>query len=349
MTVSALAKLLGLDRRSVTAYESGETVPMKERLTMIAKTLRFPETFFYGDDLELPNADGVSFRSMARMSAAQRASALAAGAIAEQLDTWIDERFVLPSPNVPDLSKYGEPEAAADALRQIWALGALPIKNVIHLLESKGVRVYSLSIDARELDAFSLWRGDTPFVFLNTMKSAEHSRMDAAHELGHLVLHRHGAPLGPEAEREANAFASAFLMPRSTVSAAVVGFPSLDSLIKLKKNWTVSVAALAFRLHSIGAISDWHYRSLFVQISSRGFRTQEPDEAPRERSQILAKVFAALREDSVGRTEIARQLRIHGDELEHLCFGLALTMVPSDSDIRTSSGDRPPPTLKLVN
>lgn len=47
---------------------------------------------------------------------------------------------------------------------------------------------------ADEIDAFSLWRDDRPYIFLNTSKSAERSRFDAAHELGHLVLHRQGTP-----------------------------------------------------------------------------------------------------------------------------------------------------------
>ena len=33
------------------------------------------------------------------------------------------------------------------------------------------------------MDAYSFWRRGVPYVFLNTMKSAERSRMDAAHEL----------------------------------------------------------------------------------------------------------------------------------------------------------------------
>ncbi|WP_327735886.1 ImmA/IrrE family metallo-endopeptidase [Streptomyces nojiriensis] len=45
------------------------------------------------------------------------------------------------------------------------------------------------------------------------MKSAERSRFDAAHELGHLVMHGSDRECaGPEAERQANDYASAFLM-----------------------------------------------------------------------------------------------------------------------------------------
>ncbi|MEK2654790.1 ImmA/IrrE family metallo-endopeptidase [Pseudomonas aeruginosa] len=51
--------------------------------------------------------------------------------------------------------------------------------------------------ETSQVNAFSCWRrGVTPFVFLNTQKSAEASRFDAAHELGHLVLHRHGENKG---------------------------------------------------------------------------------------------------------------------------------------------------------
>ena len=63
----------------------------------------------------------------------------------------------------------------------------------------------------------------------DTNKTAEHSRFDAAHELGHLVLHRHGPPRGIEAERQANAFASAFLMPHGSVFPRAPKFPTYDN------------------------------------------------------------------------------------------------------------------------
>ncbi len=75
-------------------------------------------------------------------------------------------------------------EAAAEMLRAHWGIGELPVKNMIALLESRGIRVYSLAIDAKEVDAFSMWKGGRPFVFLNTFKSAEHCRFDAAREIG---------------------------------------------------------------------------------------------------------------------------------------------------------------------
>lgn len=48
--------------------------------------------------------------------------------------------------------------AVATTLRRHWGLGEQPIKKMIHLLEVNGVRVFSLVIDAVEVDAFSMWR-----------------------------------------------------------------------------------------------------------------------------------------------------------------------------------------------
>jgi Zn-dependent peptidase ImmA (M78 family) len=51
-----------------------------------------------------------------------------------------------------------------------------------------------------KVNAYALWKDEKPFVFLNTFKSTESSRFDAAHELGHLVLHQDGSVTGREAE-----------------------------------------------------------------------------------------------------------------------------------------------------
>lgn len=330
LTMTRLAQRIGVEPRSISAYENGEFTPDPERRVLLAKVLRFPVSFFCGDDLEELSPDAASFRALSKMTAAKRDMALSAGTIALLLSEWIEQRFELPKVNLPNLSQEGGPEAAAASIRQFWGLGELPVKNMVHLLESRGVRVFSLAIDAVEVDGFSMWHENTPFVFLNTLKSVEHSRFDAAHELGHLVLHRHGAPQGQEAEREAHAFAAAFLMPRGSVLAHSPRFATVEYLVKLKKYWTVSVAALAYRLHAVGALSEWHYRQLYIDISTRGYRKREPEEAPRETSQVLAKVFAVLRDESVVKRDIAAQLHILPEEIEHLVFGLTLTSLTGD-------------------
>jgi len=44
------------------------------------------------------------------------------------------------------------------------------------------------------------------------------SRFDAAHELGHLIMHHDAEPGDLYMERQADAFAAAFLMPAETIA-----------------------------------------------------------------------------------------------------------------------------------
>jgi Zn-dependent peptidase ImmA (M78 family)/transcriptional regulator with XRE-family HTH domain len=324
LTKTKLAAEAQLTVRSVSAYEAGDMVPSDATIAELVRVLQFPIDFFMASSLDTPSSESASFRALSSMTAGQRDSALGAGALAIELSEWINARFNLPEPALPDLRGH-TPEAAAEAIRGAWGLGERPVKNVVHLLEARGVRVFSLVEDCMEVDAFSLWRGSTPYVFLNTMKSAERSRFDSSHELGHLVLHRHGAPQGREAEKEADAFASAFLMPRGSVLATAPRLPSLDTLVKLKRNWNVSVAALAHRMHAVDLMSEWHYRTLCIEIAQRGYKRSEPNGIPRETSQLLQKVFQALRDEGMTKAAIAKQLHIDSTELESLVFGLVMT------------------------
>lgn len=348
-----LAQRIGVSEKSVTSYEKGVQEPERETLNRIASVLNFPTQFFLADDIDELTPNIASFRALTKMTASQRDIALSSGNIALLLNEWIEQRFDLPDIDLLDLGREStdnqqSPEAAADALRHHWGIGELSIKNMISLLESKGIRVFSLAIDAREVDAYSMWYGGKPFVFLNTLKSAEHCRFDAAHELGHLVLHRHGEPQGQEIEREANAFASAFLMPRRSVLANAPKFPTLPNLIVHKKYWTVSVAAFNYRLHALGLTTDWVYRTLCVQISSAGYRTKEPEGALHETSQVLSKVFAALREDGISKNDVAQQLMLDPTEIEQLTFGLMLATQSSSGQCIPQSKPSSQNHLRLI-
>jgi len=324
LTKIAFAEKIGVDRKSVQAYEAGTSIPSEETMARILAVSGFPLEFFIGDDLEEPTSDSGSFRSMSKMTAPQRDMALSQAALGLYLSSWLSKKFEVPAAQLPNLGREPDPEAASEFVRREWRLGSLSIRNMIHLLEARGIRVFSLAVDAREVDAFSIWHGGIPYVFLNTNKSSEHSRFDAAHELGHLILHKHGPPRGLEAEKQANIFASAFLMPRGSVLANAPAFPTYANLVRLKRVWTTSVGALAYRLHGLGLMTDWQYRGICIEIAKHG-KSFEPNEAPRETSVLLPKMFSSLYEDGMSRTRIAKELAIPTSELEQLLFGLTMT------------------------
>jgi Zn-dependent peptidase ImmA (M78 family)/DNA-binding XRE family transcriptional regulator len=322
LSKKVLAEAVGVTPHSILRYEAGENTPTEEVVSRLSKVLRFPEAFFSDCEIDGPPEDAASFRSMSAISAKERDAALAAGTLAYIVSDWVEERFDLPKPDLLDLSA-DTAEIAAVSLREKWGLGEQPINNMVHLLEAKGVRLFSMAENTMSVDAFSVWRSETPYVFLNTMKSSEHGRHDGAHELGHLVMHRHGGPRGRTAEDQANNFAAAFLMPAADVIATVPRIHTLNQVIEAKKRWSVSVMALLHRLNRLKIMSDWQYRMFCINATECGYRRAEPFGIAREHSIVWQKVLTTLWNERTTKVDIARSLHIPAEEIENLLFGLA--------------------------
>lgn len=329
-TAKILAERASVAPVTLSRIVNGQQVPDDQTIEKLVKALRYPRGFFFRDDIDPIDPTAASFRSFKAMTARERDAALAAGSLAYEMADWVKVRFNLPPADILDLSNERDPSAAARTLRQYWAVGERPIANMTKLLESKGVRVFSLAENTRNVDAFSCWRNDEPYIFLNTFKTPEHSRFDAAHELAHLVLHKHGGPRqGRSVEIEAHAFASSFLMPTDDVLATVPFVTSLDHVVKAKKRWGVSVSALAYRLHKMHLVSDWQYRTFCIQIN-RKYGKAEPNGLPPERSAVWQKVLTDLWREGVTRNHIAGDLCLPSEEIENLLFGLTGEVRPPE-------------------
>jgi Zn-dependent peptidase ImmA (M78 family)/transcriptional regulator with XRE-family HTH domain len=323
MTAKALAEKAKVGVDTITRLEQGRNLPEPDTVAKLAWALKYPVEFFDGEPVEEVDVGAVSFRSFSKMTAKERDAAIAAGSIGLMLNEWVEERFGLPEPDLIDLSHESDPEVAAVRLRQHWGIGQQPIGGLLALLESKGIRLFSLSENTASVNAFSFWRGGKPFVYLNNFKTAESSRFDAAHELGHLVMHKHGDPKEDRAcEREADRFASAFLMPSDDVRARVPMTVTTDIVLRGKRRWRVSAMAMAYRLHSLRMLSDWQYKSICIDLSRRGYRSGEPDGIERETSHVWRKLLMQLWQERITKDDIARELNIPLDELEGLIWSL---------------------------
>jgi Zn-dependent peptidase ImmA (M78 family) len=321
-TARILAERAGVAPVTLSRVVNRQQVADEATIEKLIRALDFPKPFFFKDDIDPIDASSASFRSLSAMTARERDAALSAGELAYEMADWVKARFNLPAAEILDLSHERDPAGAARTMRQYWNIGEKPIGNLIKLLETKGVRVFSLAENTKNVDAFSCWRNNEPYIFLNTFKTTEHSRFDAAHELGHLVLHRHGGPRqGRAAELEAHAFASSFLMPRDDVLATIPFVTTLKQVVKAKKRWGVSVSALAHRLHKLRVLTDWHYRTFCIQIN-RTYGDTEPESLPAERSSVWQMVLTDLWKEGVARHHIAAELSIPDSEMENLLFGL---------------------------
>lgn len=63
---------------------------------------------------------------------------------------------------------------------------------------------------------------------------------------------------------------------------------------------------------------------------------------------MLAKIFAALREEGVTKADIAAMLAVHAEEIDQLVFGLVLTALSSSNGSQAVSS-KSRPDLRLVH
>lgn len=349
LSKTGLAGDLKVTPRTLRAYES-EGAPV-ERANDLARVLQVKETFFtLPENAEVTIGEGF-FRSLRRATAAQRNSARAAAVIGTEVYRFITERFHLPESNMPDVYQLA-PAQAAMTLRASWGRGNEPLPNLIQLAEAHGVRVLSLPHMAKTVDAFSFVRDDQSFVFLSTEKTAERSRFDLAHELGHLVMHTREAPepgadtsVGRHLEKQADEFAAEFLMPSDVILPRSSPEPAVPEIMELKREFKVSAMAMAKRLYDLGRASDWAYRQNCVELAKRGFRSDEPEGITRERSRVFDTVFAALRKKRDLSQDVTAYLGIKIELLHQLTFSQIPISVGGGRE--SSLGQRP--QLRLVH
>lgn len=333
----ALAELINRTSSSISRWEGGGQSPEPEALEALARALNVPVAFFLRP---LPDHGPAPmfFRSMASTTQSVRKRTQArlrwAQDIALSLQEWVD----LPEVNVPrlDVTDHREIpdediERMATECRRAWELGAGPIADVLLVLENAGIVVVKEEVGTVKMDGLSNWSevDKRPYVLIARDKdTCVRSRMDAAHELGHLVLHHSLKPKTlnnsadfKEIERQAFDFAGAFLMPAESFSAEIWS-PSLNAFVALKERWKASIGAMIMRCAKLDMLSEEYQRRLWKYYSARGWRKSEPqdDVFEPEHPRLLSRSVRLLVEEKVrGREALLSDFRLHGSDVEALC------------------------------
>jgi Zn-dependent peptidase ImmA (M78 family)/transcriptional regulator with XRE-family HTH domain len=326
---SDLAGAVEVTPAAISQFEAGQAKPSSATLARIAIALRVPVGFLArGRAIVHVTEDETNFRSLRSTTKRERSQARAQVELLAELVSLCEQYLSLPGWDEAPMERGIGPEDAAELLRDRWDLGVGPIGDMVGLLERRGALVARLPSDSARVDAFSCWVAERPYVLLASNKqSADRSRFDAAHELGHLVLHPDPLPGLGAAELEAHRFASAFLMPRVAIAAELPRSPNLGLLVDLKLRWRVSVQALLRRGKDIGLYSDASYRRAYQQLGARGWRVNEPGEVgPVERPTLLARAYAML-EARYGDDVLSKRTQLPGDELAKL-LSMFTTEVP---------------------
>ena len=289
MSQDKLALAAGISRIAYLNIERSQSEPRAETVRALAKALhvRVPELL-----VEAPVLKRVRFRSLKRLK--RREQVLVE--VGQKLRDFSELETLLNASDRKDFNELravaarareqGVPAVAA-AMRSHFGLGEHePVHDICGLLESQGVKVLSVNIATDAFLGLSVSEDDGgPAVIVNTWERlpVEHWIFSAAHELAHLLLHLQAYQVDEELEdkdqeRDADVFASHFLMPEAVFRREwddTVGLPLFDRVLKVKRVFRVSWRTVLFRIGE--GMSDpnqrkglWiHFANAYKKVNSK--------------------------------------------------------------------------------
>lgn len=289
LTVEELAQEIGVSKQAVSQYENNQVELPIEKMFLFSSILKFPIDYFFQSDFTNVKVGTTYFRALLRTNSKTRTQQETRlehiGIIYSFLNQYVD----FPELDLPVFENELSPKEAARELRNYWGLGNKPIDNITQLLESKGILITTMETSTDDVDAFSQRECiDDKEVFFIAVSKETHSavrfQFDIAHELGHILLHEWSENLEllerdkfKAKEKEANEFASEFLVPSAAFINDVVNLQNkIESYLPLKRKWKVSIGAMAYKNRELGVISQRQYQYLLSIMNKKNIRINEP-------------------------------------------------------------------------
>jgi Zn-dependent peptidase ImmA (M78 family)/transcriptional regulator with XRE-family HTH domain len=365
MTITELADKIGVTRQAVSQFEQGKTPPSLENIFKLTNVLQFPRDFFYAEEQSVNYVGNTFFRSYSTATKRLREAQKVRVDFIFNVQQFLEKYVNFPKLNLPDTESFDNKnwtnediELLAEKVREHWGLGDKPITNMVFELEKNGIFVTTVRTDSQSIDAFCQKRvhngQDYYFVVLGSDKfSAVRRQFDAAHELGHILMHgwiddqeQLSNEEVREMERQANYFAAALLLPRKAFSNSLYSF-KLEEFINLKKYWMVSINSMIVRSYHMGLISYNQYQYLQKQISQRKMKTREPYDDVIKRAQpslFKQSIELLFNKNVIGPEEIVSELKLDPRLIEEL-----VNLPSSMLAIPQKKEDNKVISLKVVN
>jgi len=309
---------------ALSQLERGHTRPLPSTLLAVAEVTGCPLGFFVGRPAD-ERREGF-FRSLQATPARERQRQLANARLLHELVAVIEEHVDLPDVDVPWFGPG--PHSPKDIeelglhLRRAWNVEDGPIPNVVRTIERHGVVIVRSKSFTREVDAFSVRHDGRPIVVLGSEKGVTaRSRFDAAHELGHLILHDDKNAGQRITENEAHQFAASFLMPAAQIRRELPSRADWSVFTRLKSKWRVSIAALLYRAKELEVMAPHTYVNAIKTMSARGWRTKEPGDeklGPLEAPVLLSRALDGLAEMGISLEFLVEEASLPLGDVERL-------------------------------
>lgn len=318
-TQKDLARAISATQGQISKYEHGVLAVPQQDLEAISEQLEFDPSFFSRPDQVYGLGGDFLYRRRAHVPArAKRRIEAEANLfmmrIAELLKS-AEVADTFPFPEIQPEEYKGNIRRIAREVRKAWRLPPGPVDNLTRIIERAGGIVLTLDFGTRLIDGTNIRiPGFPPLLFLNKNVSGERHRYNLAHELGHVIMH-FTYSLG-DAEDQAHAFASEFLMPKAEIARDLSNI-NLHAALRLKSVWGVSMAALIKRARDLRKISAHSYRMLFMALGAKEMRLVEPHPVAFEQPEVYDKLIR-MHKTELGLSGEQMKVILFTDRLGHV-------------------------------
>lgn len=215
-----------------------------------------------------------------------------------------------------DLEDFGlDAKYVASEIRSFIGAGNRPIEDLVVLLEKQGIIIHFydyefVSEQNKTLDGVSFIVSGVPVILVNNKIQNARKTFTIAHELGHIIMHlpqniilsKHR-----DIEKEANEFASEFLVPASEIRSDLTNL-SIEKLFMLKFKWKMSAAAILYKAKDLVLTQDQFKRWLQKMAP---YRKHEPQDIEISKPVLLKRMFDVCADEMGGLNKLTREIGIN--------------------------------------
>lgn len=290
----------GLSQSNLSRFEKGFGVLSDDIQKKIIQYLNFPEEFFNRKiNSAIENANYRKRASIGKNKTQKfenkcKLIGYIIDEFAESVE-WPD--FSLAPLNVEE---GFTPEYIASYNRKLLKLAKdEPVKNIFSLLEQNGIIIYEID-EIEKFDGVSfITDKGFPVIIVNKNFTNDRKRFTIAHELGHILLHNENLfPISSyrDKEKEANIFASEFLMPESEIKNSLRQLKMSD-LGDLKSYWLTSMGSIIRKAKDLKCIDENRYRFFMIEMSRYGYNKKEPIEVFIDKPTCLKNAYQLFKDE----------------------------------------------------
>ncbi len=360
-TQDEVAKRLGTSRSNVAAIEAGQRRLTAEQIVNLAKAYGLGVNNLVRQGPP-PAKLSAQFRLPADATVEDRSALDSAVASLEQLvERYLQLETLVgsplrPLPPPPYEVRGGraeeDGEEIADAERRRLGLGDGTVEELRDVLEREiGLRTFSLNVPGGVAGLFGVSPTAGPAVAINAGHPSTRQRWTLCHEYAHFLVHRarpEVTRLGsyqrvPETERFAEAFAAAFLMPRSGLVRRLRTLSEdgkdvrIADLLVLAGEFGVSAQAMILRLEGLRFVSSGEWDRLQAtridlpaadRLVSVRKRQRDMQRFPRR---YILLALEAYRRELITERELAEFLDLDRLALRRFLSDIAQTTIEGES------------------